>query len=93
MNIRLKIDVKKIDKARLYVGKKGTYLDATLIATPDGKYGDDYMIVQSVSREDREAGVNGAIIGNAKNIVAGQSQTAQGNAPSGTDDMGESFPF
>ena len=67
--ISLKIDVTKIDKSRLFKGEKGTYLDAVLIETPNNQYGDDYMIVQSVSKEEREQGVRGEILGNGKNIV------------------------
>lgn len=65
--IKLKINVSKIDKARLFKGEKGTYLDCVLIDTPDGKYG-DYMIVQEVTKEERQSGVKGTIIGNAKNF-------------------------
>jgi hypothetical protein len=65
--ISLKIDVTKIDKARLYKGQKGTYLDATvyLLDEPD-EYGNSGMITQSVSKDERESGVKGAILGNAK---------------------------
>ena len=64
--IRLKIDVTKIDKARLFKGKKGTYLDATLFLNDEpGQYGDNGMITQDVSKEEREQGVKGAILGNA----------------------------
>lgn len=60
-----KIDVTKIDKDRLFKGEKGTYLDIVLIETPKSEYG-DYMIVQSVTKEEREAGQRGEILGNAK---------------------------
>lgn len=66
MTIICKIDVTKIDKKHLFQGKKGTYLDAILIEK-ESEYGDDYMIVQGVSKEQRDAGVKGPIIGNAKN--------------------------
>ena len=66
--ITAKIDVTKIEKARLYKGEKGTYLDVVLIPTPDNSYGNDYMIVQSVTKEEKDAGVKGAILGNAKVI-------------------------
>jgi len=66
--ISLNIDVNKIDKERLYKGAKGTYLDAVLIPTPNSEYG-DYMIVESISKEERESGVKGTILGNAKNLV------------------------
>ena len=63
--IKIKIDVSKIDKAALYKGTKGTYLDC--VAWPsktEGKYGDTHYIVQELSREKRDAGEKGAIIGN-----------------------------
>ena len=54
------IDVTKIDKSKLFKGKKGTYLDIVLIQTPDNQYGNDYMIVQSAPKDEK-----GAILGNA----------------------------
>lgn len=65
--IKLQLDVKKIDKDRLYVGKKGTYLNCVLIETPQSEYG-DYMIVEETSKEERESGKKGTILGNAKNL-------------------------
>lgn len=76
--ITAKLDVTKIEKARLYVGKKGTYLDLILIPTPNSPYGDDFMVCQSVSREERAAGVRGAALGNARFI---RSQQRQAPAP------------
>ena len=68
-----KIDVTKIDKARLFQGKTGArYLDIALIETPNNQYGDSHMIVQSVSKEEREAGVKGNILGNIKEVGAKQ---------------------
>lgn len=64
--ITVRIDVTKIDKARLFKGKKGTYLDIVLVETPDDQYGNSHMVVQSVSKEERQQGVRGAILGNAK---------------------------
>ena len=64
--VRLKLDVTKIDKARLFQGKKGVYLDATVFLNDEaGQYGDNGMITQDVSKEEREAGNKGAILGNA----------------------------
>lgn len=61
-----KINVMKIDKSKLFEGKKGAkWLDIVLIETPNSEYG-DYMIVQDTSKEDRAKGVKGAILGNAK---------------------------
>jgi hypothetical protein len=68
MPIILKLDVTKIDKAHLFQGKKGKYLDLVLIENRDGvdQYGNTHMIVQGVSKEAREAGVRGPILGNCK---------------------------
>lgn len=74
--IAVKIDTSKVDKTRLFVGRNGAkYLDVLLIETPDGKYG-DFMVVQAVSKEEREAGVKGAILGNGKNLGMGKGTPA-----------------
>ena len=65
-----RIDVTKIDKSKLYKGEKGTYLDLVFIPTPDNKFGHDYMIAQSLPKEDRESGDRGAILGNGKYLKA-----------------------
>ena len=62
--IKLKINVSNIDKTRLVKGEKGIYLDAVLIPTPNSEYC-DYMIVESLTKEEREKGTKGNIIGNA----------------------------
>lgn len=64
--INVRIDVTKIEKERLYRGKKGKYLDMVLIPTPNGKYDQTHMVVQSVSKEEREQGIKGPILGNAE---------------------------
>jgi len=82
--IVLKIDVTKIDKSRLFEGKNGAkYLDAILWETNDDQYGNSHRIVQSVSKEERLAGVKGAIIGNAKTIgqQTGATNNQQTNRP------------
>ena len=67
--IKIQIDWDKVDKSRLYQGKKGTYLNAFLKDTPDNQYGNDYMIVQEVSYDEYQAGKRGEIIGNGKILV------------------------
>jgi hypothetical protein len=77
--VRLKIDVTKIDKARLFVGTKGTYLDATVfLDDEEGRYGDNGMITQDVSQQERESGTKGAILGNAT-IIKVLDDRPQGN--------------
>ena len=84
IGVSLKINVSEIDKARLFPGKKGKYLDATVFidtAEPDA-YGNNGMITQDVSKEDREAGVKGPILGNCRVFYNDtQTQTAPTHQP------------
>lgn len=72
--ITAKLDVTKIEKSRLYKGEKGTYLDIVLIETKNSQYGDDYMVVQGVSKEEREAGKKGNILGNARIVKSRKNE-------------------
>jgi len=85
--ITLNINVSLINKDRLYEGKKGKYLDAVLIETPNSDFG-DYMIVESISKEEREAGGRGTILGNAKILVKStRHEEPQSNELDKTDDL------
>jgi hypothetical protein len=67
--IALKIDVTKISKERLFHSEKtgAKYLDAILLFDDqEDKYKNNGMIVESVSKEEKESGVKGNILGNAK---------------------------
>jgi hypothetical protein len=79
--ITVKIDVTKINKDHLYIGKKGKYLTVFLYPTPNDEYGNDYRATQDIPKEARDAGERGPIIGNAK-IVGGSSSRNQGEHPS-----------
>jgi hypothetical protein len=71
--LSINIDVTKIEKQRLYVGKKGTYLDAVVFLRDEtDEYGNDGFIVQSVTKEERESGKKGEILGNVK--IIGQKE-------------------
>jgi hypothetical protein len=78
MIISARIDVTKIDKSKLYKGAKGTYLDITLLEGRNGpdQYGNDFMVVQDLGKEARQAGQKGAILGNAKKRGGDQQQAA-----------------
>jgi hypothetical protein len=71
----LNIDVTKIDKAHLFQGKSGTYLDVALWEKPD-QYGNDGFITQGVSKEARARGEKGNIIGNWKHNTPPPAQQA-----------------
>jgi hypothetical protein len=60
MPISINVNVDKLDKKRLFEGKKGRYLDLVLFETPDSEYG-DYMVKQ---RGDK--GEKMPILGNGK---------------------------
>ena len=63
--IKVKIDLKKIDKSLLFKAESGAvYADLVLIETPNSKF-NDYMVIQDLDKERREAGEKGPIVGNA----------------------------
>lgn len=83
--ITISIDVKLIDKARLKPFKKrdGTeaqYLELILIPTPSSDYG-DFIVKQSVTKAEREAGVQLPILGNGKHLQKGGGTSIKHSAP------------
>jgi len=69
IGISVRIDVKKIEKARLFAAQSGaSYLDLTMFLDPDneGQYGDHGFITQSLSKEERAQGAQMPILGNGK---------------------------
>lgn len=74
--IKVSINVNNIEKNRLYEGAKGKYLNLILIPTPNSTKGDDYMVVQEVTQEERQAGTRGPILGNGKILGKGKPSTA-----------------
>lgn len=93
--VAIKIDVTKIDKARLYKGQKGTYLDAIVFLDDEAdQYGNNGMITQSVSKEEREGGVKGNILGNVK--IVGQTTNPESTNPESAtpqNDQDDNLPF
>jgi hypothetical protein len=91
---KLKISTWKIDKSHLYEGKNGKYLNCVLFENRDGQseYGDDGFIVQEVSKEAREAGERGPIIGNWRHLdtKGGGKPSNRNTAPEAED---ENVPF
>jgi hypothetical protein len=71
--ISLSIKTEKIDKQHLITGKNGKIISVVLFENKDGQgqYGDDGYAVQGVSKESREAGVRGPIVGNWRFIGQG----------------------
>jgi hypothetical protein len=85
--ILFKINLKKLEKAELYVGQQGTYLDGIFIPNKgESKYGDDGFIVQSIKKERRDKGERGPIVGNWRFLADGNGN----NQPEAED---ENVPF
>ena len=79
VGVSLKINVSQIDKMRLFKGQKGQYLDCTVfidLAELD-QYGNSGMITQDVSKDEKQQGVKGNILGNVKVFWKGESQQRQ----------------
>lgn len=98
---KVKIDVTKIQKEHLFKGERGTYLDIAMFENRDGedRYGNIGYCVQEISKEAREAGAKGPIIGNYK--IVGQksapasrpaTKPAAASAPASAPVAGDSPP-
>lgn len=76
IGLSLKIDVTKIDKAQLYQGKKGKWLDAQIFVDLDnkGEYGDNGMVTQTGKNIEKG---KGAILGNGTIFWRDDSQPQQ----------------
>tara|TARA_R100000541_G_C1884874_1_gene82801 strand:- start:43 stop:399 length:357 start_codon:yes stop_codon:yes gene_type:complete len=79
VGVSLKINCSQIDKARLFVGQKGQYLDATVFIDLDqlDQYGNSGMITQDVSKEEKQQNVKGNILGNCKVFWRDEQQAGQ----------------
>ena len=73
------INVELIDKAKLVKGKKGTYLNVSIIVRDEvDQYNNTGFITQDTTKEEREAGAKGTILGNIKDLP-GKSPTPPQN--------------
>lgn len=98
IGVRLKINCSVIEKARLFPGKKGQYLDATVFIDLDEKdqYGNSGMVTQDVSKEEREQGVKGPILGNVEVFYKedqARPQQAQAQQSGGFDNFDDNMAF
>ena len=94
--ISLSIKTEKIEKQHLIEGKNGKILSVVLFENKDGKgqYGDDGFAVQGVSKELRDKGVRGKIIGNWRYTGQGASAGGNdGNRNNQPEDSDDNVPF
>lgn len=99
---KIKINVLKILKEHLFKGQKGTYLDCAIWPNKNGtgEYGDTHYITQEISKEARERGERGAIIGSLTWIdepkaapAPRQPQPQRPAPPADPDAQGDNVPF
>jgi hypothetical protein len=78
----------------VHVGEKGSYMELTLIPNRDGpdKYGYAGFAAVSLTKERREAGEKGPIIGNWKPIGRAAAAPPPVQSAPATDD-GDDIPF
>lgn len=102
--ITVKIDVRKLDKARFFEGKadanghRPLYADLVLIPRKEvGKFGDTHIVKQSLKKEEREAGQDLPILGSATERGNSTPKPAQAPAPTApaadTPAADEDVPF
>jgi hypothetical protein len=84
--ITAKINVTRIEKEHLFAGKNGKYLDLVIWENKNGpdQYGNTHTICQGISKEARDAGQRGPIIGNLKMEI---QKTEHKPAPETTPDI------
>jgi hypothetical protein len=96
--INIKIDLTKIDKSKLFTSETtgAKYLDATVFVNDVAdQYGQFGMITQDVTKEEREAGEKGAILGNVRRVFDKDTPTKPVTSRVATvhDDGDVSLPF
>ena len=65
--ISANIDLNKIDKSKIYEGKKGKYYPITIVLNDElGQYGDTGYIQTEQTKEEREAKAPKTFLGNVK---------------------------
>jgi hypothetical protein len=97
--IVLNIDVTKLAKERFKTfkrrdGSEGISCDLILIETPNSEYG-QWMVKQSMTKEERAAGLELPILGNAKNLERGGTRERPQPAerrPTATTTRGSAYP-
>lgn len=87
--LRIKIDVKKLLKEHFFNANSGAiYVDVALWENRDGKdkYENDGFLTQEVSKEARERGEKGPIVGNWRYLQKKQARP-QPPPSTGTNDV------
>lgn len=95
--VKIKINLKKLDKSRFYVGEQGTYCDLDVwINQEKDSYGYDASVNQTQSKEERVSKVPKIYVGNGwKNYGwdNNKQQRPTGEQVAADIDDGDEIPF
>lgn len=99
--INFSLDVTKLPKDKMVKGKKGTYINLTLLGGGEtDQYGNNAGIIVAQTQEEREAGADRLYVGNGKvawtdgTILAAVRQDASSsNAPEVSTEESDDLPF
>ena len=64
--ITVKLNLSKLEERWIVRGKRGEWTDLLLIETPNNEYGNSHMVVQAVTKDAKDQGLRGPIVGNTK---------------------------
>ncbi len=68
--LKVNVNLSKVDKTALFKGAKGVYLDLAIhLHRSEDQYGHHCMATQDLGKDRREAGEQGAILGNGKFVI------------------------
>ena len=99
--ISASIDLTKIDKAKIYEGKKGKYYPITVVLNDEpGQYGDSGYIMTEQTKEERDAKTLKQYLGNVKvvwpngqNVTTAEKQGVQQSIEMQTAPAEPDLPF
>jgi hypothetical protein len=99
--ISASIDLTKIDKAKIYEGKKGKYYPITVVLNDEpGQYGDSGYIMTEQTKEERDAKTQKQYLGNVKvvwtngqNVTTAEKQGVQQSIEMQTAPAEPDLPF
>jgi len=97
--VKIRINLKKLDKSRFFVGKEGTYCDLDVwINEETNSFGFDASVSHTQSKEERDSKVPKIYVGNGwKNLGwdnnKNQRPTGQQVAAAIDDDEDDEIPF
>lgn len=99
--ISASIDLTKIDKAKIYEGKKGKYYPITVVLNDEpGQYGDSGYIMTEQTKEERDAKTQKQYLGNVKvvwtngqNVTTAEKQGVQQSIEMQTASSEPDLPF